>query len=223
MNNGLFIQGNNVHVFKYIDASPFEIVCGTNIVLEFLQEIIGATTPDSGKHLERRARMRSLNATISGATTSDNDGNLSVFHFLDEDIFGEPQDLEVVYTDNNGSDRSVRGDFIIERIPITAEAGASSTYDINLQSTGAYTVSALIDPVVTGENATSDSYVVAGGVIQDNAWIGLSAANIIEVCREGSEQLSLGLPYSFNSGTGTITPDAGTTMDGQRMFVLWTY
>ena len=113
MNSGLFIQGDNVHVFKYIDSSPFEIVCGTNIVLEFIQEIIGATTPDSGKHLEKRARMRSLNATISGATTSDNDGNLSVFHFLEEDIFGEPQDLEVVYTDNNGSDRSVRGDFII--------------------------------------------------------------------------------------------------------------
>src|SRR6478736_9172232 len=136
MNNGLLIQGNNVHVFKYIDAAPFEIVCGTNIVLEFIQELIGATTPESGRYLEKRARMRSLNATISGATTSTNDGNLSIFHFLNEDVFGEAQDLEVVYTDNDGNDRSVRGDFIIERIPITGKAGASSTYDMNLQSTG---------------------------------------------------------------------------------------
>jgi predicted secreted protein len=222
MNNGLFIQGNNVHIYKYIDASPFEIVCGTNIVLEFLQEIIGATTPDSGKYLEKRARMRSVTATISGATTSDNDGNLSVFHFLNEDIFGEAQDLEVIYTDNDGSDRSVRGLFIIERLPITGEAGNSSTYDINLQSSGGYTVSTLIDPVVTGENVTSDSYVVSGGKITDSRWAGLSLANIIEVCREGTEQLSMGLPFTFDESTTSITPDPGTTMDGQRMFVIWT-
>jgi len=223
MNTGYNIQGKNVHVFKYIDAAPYEIVCGTNVVLEFQQEVIGATTPDSGRNLEKRARMRSITATISGATTSTNDGNLSVFHFLDEDVFGEPQDLEVIYTDNNGTDRSVRGYFIIERLPITGEAGNSSTYDINLQSSGGYTVSDLIDPVVTGENVKSDSYTVASGKISDSEWIGLSAANIIAVYREGSEQLSIGLPYSFNSGTGEITPDAGTTMDGQRMFVIWTY
>jgi len=223
MNNGYNIQGKNVHVFKYIDALPIEIVCGTNIVLEFQQELIGATTPDSGRYLEVRPRMRSLTAAISGATTSTNDNNLSVFHFLDEDVFGEAQDLEVIYTDNNGTERSVRADFYIETLPITGEAGSASTYDINLKSSGAFTTSDLIDPDVTGESVTSDSYTVAAGVIQDNAWIGLSAANIIEVCREGTEQLSMGLVYTFNSGTGTITPDPATTIDGQRMFVIWTF
>jgi len=223
MNNGLHIQGKNVHGFKYLGDTPFEIVCGTNIVFEFQQELIGATTPDSGLYLEKRPRMRSLSGTISGATTSDNDGNLSIFHFLNEDVFGDVQDLEVVFTDNNGSDRSIRGDFIIERIPITGEVGNSSTYDINIQSTGGYTVSELIDPVPGGgQSVFSDSYTVAGGVIQDNDWIGLADANIIEVCREGTEQLSMGLPYTFDGVTGTITPDPGTTMDGQRMFVIWT-
>jgi len=223
MNTGYNIQGKNVHVFKYIDAAPFEIVCGTNIVVEFQQELIGATTPESGRYLEVRPRMRSLTAVISGASTSTNDGNLAIFHFIDEDIFGEVQDLEVVYTDNNGVDRSIRGDFYIERLPITAEAGSASTYDINLKSSGTYTAASLVDPTVTGVNVKSDSYTVASGKISNSQWIGLASANIIEVCREGSEQLSLGLPYSFNSGTGEITPDPSTTIDGQRMFVIWTY
>ena len=79
------------------------------------------------------------------------------------------------------------------------------------------------DTEVIGTLVKSDSYTVAGGVIQDDEWIGLGDSNIIEVCREGTEQLSMNLPYSFNSGTGTITPDAATTIDGQKMFVIWTY
>jgi len=223
MNTGLNIQGKNVHVFKYLDTTPFEIVCGTNVVFEPSQELIGATTPESGRNTEVRPRMRSATCVISGATTSNNDGNLSVFHFLDEDVFGEVQDLEIVYTDNNGNVRSIRGDFYIDRLPVTAEAGNASTYDINLKSTSGWTTSTLVDPVVTGTSVKSDSYIVSGGKISDSEWIGLGSANIIEVCREGSEQLSMGLAYSFNSGTGEITPDPTTTIDGQRMFVIWTY
>lgn len=223
MTNGHLIQGDNVHVFKYIDASPFEIVCATDLTIEFEQELIGATTPESGKYKEVRPRMRSAKMSISGATTSTNDGDLSIFHFLDEDTFEEVQDLEIVFTDNNGTDRTIRSDWYIETLPLSAPAGEACTYDISLRSTGGYTVSELVDPETTGESVTSNSYTVAGGVIQDDDWIGLADANIIEVCREGSEQLSIGLPYSFNSGTGTITPDPDTAIDGQRMFVIWTY
>lgn len=223
MNNGILIQGDNVHVYKYIDAAPYEIVCGTNLIFEQQQELIGATTPESGLYTEVRPRMRSATCAISGATTSTNDGDLSVFHFLDEDVFGEVQDLEIVFTDNNGDTRSIRGDFYIERLPITAQAGESSEYDINLKSSGGWTVSTLVDPVVTGVNVKSESYTVSGGKITDAEWGGLSAANIIEVCREGSEQLSLGLPFTFDEPTTSIAPDPLTTIDGQRMFVIWTY
>lgn len=223
MTNSLLIQGKNVHVFKYIDAAPFEIVCGTDVVYEKTNEIIGATTPDSGRFKEVRPRLISTAITISGVTTSNNDGDISFFHFLQDDEFQAAQDLEIVFTDNGGSERSIRGDFYIETSSVGNPAERMSEYEIKLIGSGAVTESELTDPEVTGENVTSDSYTVSGGVIQDNDWIGLSSTNIIEVCREGSEQLSLGLPYSFNSGTGTITPDAGTVIDGQRMFVIWTY
>ena len=223
MNNGLLIQGKNVHVFKYIDSEMFEIVCGTDVVFELQKELIGATTPDSGKFKEVRPRLKEFFVSISGATTSENDSNVSVFYLLGEDVVDDVQDLEIVYTDNNGNDVSIRGNFFIETLSIAGPAESQSTYDIRLRSWGDYTSTALVDPELAGSSVTSDSYTVAGGVIQDNDWIGLTSDNIKLVCREGSEQLSLGLPYSFNSGTGTITPDAGTTIDGQRMYVLWTF
>jgi len=221
MTNGLLIQGKNVHVFKYLDASPFEIVCGTDVVVEISQELIGATTPDSGKFKEIRPRMIEMACTISGVTTSDNDGDLSYFHFLDVDVLSGVQDLEIVYTDNNGNDRSIRANFYIETTSVTGPADSLSGYEI--RSWGEYAVSILYDPVPSGESIDSDYYTIAGGVVQDNDWIGLTAANIIGVWREGTELTSMGLSWSLNSGTGEITPDPGTTMDGQKVFVIWTY
>ena len=223
MNNGLLIQGKNVHVFKHIDISMFEIVCGTDVVIEINQEMIGATTPDSGRFREVRPRMIDMAMTISGVTTSTNDGDLSYFHFLEIDNLIDVQDLEVVYTDNNGTDTAIRGNFYIETTSINGPADNSSGYEIRLRSWGEYAVTILVDPTDTGgDNIDSDSYIVAGGVIQDNDWIGLTDANIKLVCREGTEQLSMNLPYTFDGVTGTITPDVGTTIDGQRMYVLWT-
>ena len=223
MTNGLFIQGDNVRIYKFIDAAPFEIVCAENITYERQRELIGATTPDSGKDTEVRPRLKSHFIVVTGATTSENDGNLSIFHFMDEDVEDEAQDLEIVFTDNNGNDISIRGDFYIENIKHDSPAGDSATYEIKFRGSGGVTVGELADPETTGESVTSDSYTIAGGVVQDNDWIGLADANIIEVAREGTELTSMGLSYSFDSVTGTITPDPDTTIDGQKLFVIWTY
>lgn len=221
MTNGLLIEGRNVHVYKYIDAAPFEIVCATDMNLNIIREIIGATTPDSGRNKEFRGRLMETDLTLSGCSTSENDGDVSIFYMIEK--IEDTHDLEIVFTDNNGNERSHRQDFIIQNCSLTGPAQGMSGYELVLKGTGPFSATELVDPEIVGDNVISDSYTVSGGVIQDNDWIGLDDANIIEVCREGSEQLSIGLPYSFNSGTGTITPDAGTTIDGQRMFVIWTY
>lgn len=221
MTNGLLIQGDNVHVYKYIDAAPFEIVCAESMELLKEVELIGATTPESEDSPEIRPRLVRTSLSLTGASTSDNDGDISIF-YLSENI-REPHDLLIVFTDNNGNDRTFRQDFYIETLSINGNTGESSGYDLKLKGSGTYTESELEEPTLSGDSVTSDSYTVAGGVIQDNDWIGLDSANIIEVCREGSEQLSLGLAFSFNGATGEITPDPDTTIDGQRMFVIWTF
>src|SRR6187455_2445914 len=118
MTNGLLIQGKNVHVFKYVESSPLEIVCGTDVVFELQKELIGATTPDSGKFKEVRPRLKEFFVNISGASTSENDGDVSVFYLLHEDQVDDVQDLEIVYTNNEGNDVSIRGNFFIETLSI---------------------------------------------------------------------------------------------------------
>ncbi len=221
MTNSLLIPGDNVHVFKYIDAAPYEIVCNATMELIKEMELIGATTPESGTSPEVRPRLERTFVSVTGASTSTNDGDVSIFYMSDN--IREAHDLLIVFTDNAGTERTFRQDFFIERLLINGNSGEASQYDIKLIGTGPYTESEIIDPVASGGSVKSDSYTVASGKIQDSEWIGLSAANIIEVCREGSEQLSLGLAYTFNSLTGEITPDPATTIDGQRMFVIWTY
>ena len=221
MTNGLLIEGRNVHAFLYVDAAPFEIVCATDMILTITREIIGATTPESGRNKEFRGRLMETDLTLTGCSTSTNDGDVSIFYMLEN--IEETHDIEVVFTDNNGQERTHRQDFIIQNCSLNGPAEGMSGYELSLKGTGPFSQSELEDPEILGENVTSDSYTVSGGKIQDNDWIGLSAANIIEVCREGSEQLSIGLPYSFNGTTGEITPDPDTTIDGQRMFVIWTY
>jgi hypothetical protein len=223
MNNGYFIEGDNVRVYKYVDSLMLEIVCAETLVWERQKELIGATTIESGRRTEVRPRLKTDYIEIGGATTSTNDENISVFHFLDEDVEDEAQDLEIVFTDNDGNERSIRGDFYIETVSLNANTGEASGYNLRLRSSGGITTTELVPPTISGNSAKSDSYTVSAGVIQDSEWIGLDDENIIEVCREGTEQLSMGLPYTFNSGTGTITPDPSTTIDGQRMFVIWTY
>lgn len=221
MNNGLLITGDNVHVYKYIGASPFEIVCATGMELLKQVEIIGATTPDSGTHVEVRPRLESTSLTLTGASTSENDGDVSIFYMAEN--IREAHDLEIVFTDNNGSEKSYRQDFYIERLMRNGNSGESSQYEILLRGTGPYTEAELVDPELTGDNVISDYYTVAGGIITDARWDGLTDANIVEVCREGTEQLSMGLIYTFDEPTTSITPDPATTIDGQRMLVIWTF
>jgi hypothetical protein len=213
-----------VRIFKYIDAQPLEIVCGESIAWEKQKELIGATTPDSGRGTEVRPRMQTSFIDIGGATTSDNDNDLSIFHFLQEDVEDESQDLEIVFTDDGGNERTIRGDFYIETVSIDGNAGETSSYRMRLRSSGGVTTGELVDPPASsGESVASDTYTISGGVVQDDDWIGLGDGNIIEVCREGTEQTSMGLSYTFNSGTGTITPDPDTTIEGQKVFVIWTF
>lgn len=219
MNNGLLIQGDNVHVFIYIDAAPFEIVCAETMEMLKQVELIGATTPDSGTHTEVRPRLETVFVTLTGASTSENDGDVSIF-YLSENI-REAYDLEIVWTDNNGDQVSHRQDFFIETLSINGNTGQSSGYDIRLRGTGPYTQTELVDPEIVGDNVTSETFTIAGGVVQDNDLIDVT---IVEVCREGTEltSMSLAVPYTYNSGTGTITPDPDTTIDGQKLFVICT-
>ena len=218
MTTDLLIQGSNVHVFKYVESLPLEIVCATDMTLTINQEMIGATTPDSGIYKERRPRLIDFSLSLSGASTSDNDGDISIFYMLNN--IREAHDLQIVFTDNIGNERTFRADFYIETNDLTAPADEASTYELSLLGTGPYFLSELLDPSTTGTQVGSGTFVVSGGVVTDPD---LEGVLIIGVWREGTNLESMGISYTYNSGTGTITPDPATTEDGQRIFVIWMY
>jgi hypothetical protein len=220
MNFDLLIDGKDVHAFLYLDAVPYEVVCGTNCTFEVEQELIGATTPDSGKFREFRKRLLTFVMTITGATTSDNDSNVSIFEFLDDESTSDPLDMSIVYTNHAGTQRTIRANWYLERANITGPADASSEFELILRGSGSYTHGALEDPVAGVEvsNIDSGTFVQAGGVIQDASLIGVT---IIGVWQEGTNMESAGISYVYVSGTGTITPDPLVSFDGQSLFVIW--
>lgn len=219
MNYDLLIDGKDVHAFLYIDAVPFEVVCATDCTWEVEQELIGATTPDSGQYYEVRKRLKRFTMTLTGATTSDNDDNVSVFEFLDDDSTSEPLDMSIVYTDRGGGQVTVRANWYLERCSISSPADASSQFELLLRGTGAYTQSALTPPVSGSvENITSDTFTQAAGVISDAR---LNGVDIVGVWQEGSNMESLGIPYTHVGQV--VTPDAAFSFDGQRYFIIWTF
>lgn len=219
MNPELLIDGKDVHAFLYIDGEPFEVVCATDCVFEVERELIGATTPDSGQYYEVRKRLKRFTMTITGATTSDNDNNVSVFEFIDDDSTSEPLDMSIVYTNRAGTQRTIRANWYAERTSISSPADASSQFELILRGTGSYTHSDLTAPVSGNvDNITSDSFTLTGGVISDP---GLNGVTIIGVWQEGSNMESMGISYTHVGQV--VTPDATYAIEGQRYFIIWTF
>lgn len=214
------IQGSNVHVYAKIGDEYFEIVCGTDVLYEKTQELIGATTIDSGTWAEVRPRIKRWRCTILGATTTENDSNISAFYLNQDSQFSSVVDLKITFEGDDASLVIITGNAYIERTSFNGPVEGMSQYEINLIGSGGATETVIDDPASAGENVGSITLVVTGGAVQDNVLIG---AGIIGVWVEGSNLESTGISYVHNSGTGTITPDSNFTIDGQRLFVIYTY
>jgi hypothetical protein len=215
------IEGRNVHVYKYEGIDPFEIVCAKDCLLEIEQELIGATTPESGSFKEIRPRLKSWRLAVSGATTSDNDGNISIFYFIEK--IAEAHDMMIAFTDNEGNIRTIRGDCFVEIIPISGPADGFSEFDLELRGSAGFSMSSLTPPEVGGQNVTSGTFTVSGGYIQFNIPYPLSLSNIIGAWQEGTNMESASISYAYNASLGRLTPDPLSSIDGQKIFVIWTY
>jgi hypothetical protein len=220
------VQARNV-IFRAVKLGDYRVWgCAQSMRLTVNTDIKETSTPVTGRNRTfSSVGLREWTITLGGVLILRDESVVKNYALetISDDIMDNGYDITITYTDDDGYIVVFTGSVLVPQTDIFKDNGSLSKFNIEFKGTGEYTVEPVDDTEVIGTLVKSDSYTVAGGVIQDNEWIGLGTSNIIEVCREGTEQLSMNLPYSFNSGTGTITPDADTTIDGQKMFVIWTY
>jgi predicted secreted protein len=220
------VQGKNV-IFRAVKLGDYRVwACAQSLRLNVSTDVVETSTPVTGRHKTFSSiGLTEWSATLSGVLFLRDQAAVKnfVLETLTETIIDNGYDITITFTDDEGYINVFTGSVLVPSTEISKETGSLSKWSIEFKGNGEYALTTLVDPAVTATNIISDSYTVSGGKITDIRWDGLTIGNIIEVCREGSEQLSLGLPFTFDEPTTSITPDPATTIDGQRMFVIWKY
>lgn len=213
------VHGKDVVVLQLINSDWFEIGCATDCSFSFVNEIINKTSINSAGFREKKVRISDVKGSVSGIIkTSNNNDVLSIFWFLSQGVNRIEGTFKFLFTDEDGGDKSLTMTAIVQAIDLRGPVDSHAEFDLNLEGTGGYEIDSLDAPGTSTDNVDSDSFTISGGLIQDNRLIG---ATIIGVWREGTELTSMSLTYSHNTVTGQITPDASTTIDGQKLFVIW--
>lgn len=213
------VHGEDVSVLQLIDGNWLEIGCATDCTFEFINELINKTSRNSPGFREKKVRISDIRGSVNGVIKTTNDGDvLSIFWFLSQGVNRIEGTFKFLFTDEDGNDTELTLTAIVESIQLRGPVEGHAEFDLNLEGTGGHEMDSLDVPGSSADNVDSDTFTIAGGLIQDNRLIG---ATIIGVWREGTELTSMGVTYVHNSVTGEITPDAATTIDGQKLFVIW--
>jgi predicted secreted protein len=210
------------------------IACASSISFNYVNEIIGRTSVNSGSYREKRVRISDCRGSVSGVVLAENEPNrLSIFHFLQEGIRRSEIDLQFSWQDRHNNVVSISGRFIVSTIDLTSDISQFADFDLALEGTGAITMGEIEPPGdVVCDEFESDWWNLGEGEsgISGNGVNGRSFAGkrVIEVSRTGyggMEIIDSGIPgnaQALYSGGSTITFDPGNPFnEGEQVFVIW--
>lgn len=234
-----YIQGKNAILFGYLSGVYYPIGCEIEFTYEYLNELTTKTDVNAGSWRKYEVRISDCTASLSGVTTSSNGTTLSIFYYLQEAIRRTPQNIKMVWTDDDGVDKVITGVFMIKTINIANAQGDWSKFTLELQGTSGIT----IDPIIGGggsgsssgsssidENITADYWLTVEGATSINGLSvgGLSyvGGEVILVSREGATQfLVTGTPGNEEA---QVSDPAGTNISflnpfgpDERVYVIW--
>lgn len=234
MSNIVF--GKDMILFAYVDAAYTPIGCATNCSFEFENELIGKTDINAGLFRKKRVRISDCSAEVQGLTTLENDGStITVMYFLQEGVRRTEQALKFVFTDEEGNQIQITGNFLVQSVSLTGDVSAFGEMDINFEGTGGFTISATDDsagdPGIPGDvmwdwwEAVEGEISISGPGHYGRSFAGQDIEDIIEVDREGTQyDLVSGTPGEREvqyDGTELTFKSDNPFNAGTRVFVIW--
>lgn len=220
------IHGKDTLVSLLIDAEFIPILCAVDMTFTCTQDVVLATTVDSGKW--RRKKLRGLsdwNVSVSGLTKIDNfDGQVSFFYLLQENIRGSEQTIQMMFTDADNNTQVIEGNVIIPEISFNGNVNSFGDISVLFEGTGEITIENPVSDVESDvcEDWMSDTFVLLEG--ETSVTGSFAGKEILEVDLEGTQyDYTAGSPgnreYTYN---GTyIEFEIAAPEFGQRVFVIW--
>jgi predicted secreted protein len=220
------IHGSNVLVSIEIDGEFVPVLCAIDMTFSCEQEVVLATTIDSGKWRKKKLRgLSDWNVAVSGLSKIDNaDGQVSFFYLLQENIRGSEQIIQMMFEDDDGNVQVLEGSVLIPSLSINANVNSFADVNVTFEGTGGVTIEQPVSGVESGvcDDWDSDTFDLA----EDETSISgaFAGKEIIEVDREGTQyDHTTGVPgnreYSYN-GVNINFAVPGLP-DGEKVFVIW--
>lgn len=226
------IHGKDILLSIKIGPDFIPVLCAIDMTFTCTQEVILATTVDTG--IWRRKRLRNLSewsVQVSGLTKIDNsDGQAGFFYLLQENIRGSEQTIQIMFEDADGNTQVLEGVVLIPQLSINGNVGSFADVNVSFEGTGPVeigTVESSVDSDLC-DDLDTDVWVLGEGdvAVNGNGQEGKSFASkeILEVDREGTlYHYTSGTPgnleYAYD-GTDISFSNAGNP-DGEKIFVLW--
>jgi len=227
------IHGKDILLSIKIDDEFIPVLCAIDMTFTCSQEVILATTVDTG--IWRRKRLRNLSewsVQVAGLSKIDNtDGQASFFYLLQGNIRGSEQIIQIMFEDADGNTQVLEGTVIIPQLSINGNVNSFADASVSFEGAGSVDIS---EPISDGgesdtcDELMSDIWILAEGefAVSGLGVDGKSFAgkDILEVDREGTQ-----FDYTTGSAGNREFAYDGTEVSfeyegnpgGEKIFVLW--
>jgi hypothetical protein len=211
----------------------YPIGCAKSCTFEIDQEIILRTGVNDGLFPKKRVIRTDWRGSGTFVMVSNNTNDrYSAFYLAKEAVRRAESRYQWEFTDQDGNIKTITGYAVIKGLPISADVQAFSSFDLQIEGSGAFTLSdgGGSPSSISDENVDSDEWTVTAGQygISGLSVDGKSLVGkyLLAVSRTGTphEIITSGtvgnLQAKFSSGAGTIVFDIPLN-DGEVVWAMW--
>ena len=233
MTDSRTVLGKDVTLSIFLDNAFRVIGCAKSCTFEIDQEIILRTGINDGLFPKKRVRRTDWRGSCSAVVVTDNSNDrYSPFRLIQEAVRRSENLYEWEWVDIDGNIITITGYAVIKGLPISADVQSFSSFDLQIEGSGAFTLSdgGGSPSSITDENVDSSEWTVVAG---EYGVSGLSVDSkslvgkyLLAVSRTGAayEIITSGSPGNlqarFNSGAGSITFEQAFN-DGEVVWAMW--